>query len=197
MGGSVAGAVFPAVTALSDCPPDAGTVDVYVPLEAGIDVGVPDTACVGAAAPTGVDCSGVGGGLVGEVLMDGGVALFEAGAGEDPKRLEATTTLSVANGEDADFTPPVAAVTVPTAPTPTAPAKIAVRPAENATAVRPPGDAVHPKKGSWLIHARPPLTALKRFTETAIIARTTVGSKWLPAQRASSARACAAGIAFL
>ena len=129
--------------------------------------------------------------------MDGRVALCEAVVGEDPKRLEAMTTLSVANGEVADVAAPVTADTVPTAPTPTALAKMAVRPAENATAERPPGDAVQPKKGSWLIHAKPPLTALKRFTETAIIARTTVGSKWLPAQRASSARACAAGIAFL
>lgn len=129
--------------------------------------------------------------------MDGVAALCEAVVGDDPMRFEAMTTLTLGIGADADLAALVVAETVPTAPTPTAPAKMAVRPAENATAERPPGDAVHPKKGSWLIHAMPPLTALKRFTETAIIARTTVGSKWLPAQRASSARACAAGIAFL
>ena len=131
------------------------------------------------------------------MLGDGGVVLWVAVGAEDPMPLEAMTTLTVGDGEDAVFAALVAAETVPTAPTPTAPAKMADRPAESATAERPPGDAVQPKKGSWLIHARPPLTALKRFTETAIIARTTVGSKWLPAQRASSARACAAGIAFL
>ena len=135
--------------------------------------------------------------LIEEVLTDGDVVLCVVVGGDDPMRLEAMTTLSVGDGEDVDLAALVAAETVPTAPTPTAPAKMAVRPAESATAERPPGDAVHPKKGSWLIHAMPPLTALKRFTETAIIARTTVGSKWLPAQRASSARACAAGIAFL
>ena len=54
--GRVAGEVFPEDEVLSGWPPDAGTVGEYGPLEAGIDVGAPDAACAGAAAPAGVDC---------------------------------------------------------------------------------------------------------------------------------------------
>ena len=48
--------MFPEDEVLSGWPPDAGTVGEYGPLEAGIDVGAPDAACAGAAAPAGVDC---------------------------------------------------------------------------------------------------------------------------------------------
>ena len=41
---------------MSDWPLDAGNVGEYEPLEVGVDVGAPDTACVGDAAPAGVDC---------------------------------------------------------------------------------------------------------------------------------------------
>ena len=54
--GRVAGEVFAEDAVLSDWPPDAGNVGEYGPLEASVDVGAPDTACVGAAAPAGVAC---------------------------------------------------------------------------------------------------------------------------------------------
>ena len=54
--GRVAGEVLAEDAVLSDWPPDAGNVGEYGPLEASVDVGAPDTACVGAAAPAGVDC---------------------------------------------------------------------------------------------------------------------------------------------
>ena len=68
---------------------------------------------------------------------------------------------------------------------------------EEAAVPAAPPTGMRPRTGSSAIHESGPITSRSRPMEMLRNARTTSGSNWVPAQRASSARASAGDIAVL
>ena len=125
------------------------------------------------------------------------VEVLPAGApGPDLWRLRVCAAASTAAGRDAEFTSTGAGAAT-AATVLSALASATVRPSPTAAAGLTAIGAVHPRNGTWAIQDSGPITRRIRPRETLSMARTTLGSKWVPAQRLSSRRASADDIGFL
>ena len=192
----------------------SGNVTAVVVAVAGSEGRVVDDAC-GVAVVAGTVGAVEVGGTIGATDVEGPVVLVpnRVGRGSPPEMVICGPLVVTASADGAGVLrgvsrgPPSTSCSVASAraavssttPPPNVPAEAPTNVAATSAAL-PPAALEKTDVGNsvaWASHDTGPVARRRRGTEMLRNARTTVGSKWVPADRASSARACADEIGCL